>query len=670
MASNVINYAGMFIIAVFITRMLGVDPLGEFTFIFSFVFILTAVTDLGISSMLVRRINHHRNEAWGIIKSINRFRSILSTGSVAGILIIIYFLPGGYFSAAFAAGLMIVIPKSMQSAYDSSIRALQQQTLPALIKSAVSLLQIVFAYIIMLGNTGLLYVMVMLLVTELFSWGAFYLTAEYLWKKLIPGIENTSPQPVKPLILESLPFFGNNVFALSIPRVTMILLGYTSQSALGIFSAASRFAGGIGLFSGALFNTYYPVMTGDAISGPDRYRLTKKLAGYAFSTGTVIAVLLYAASDLLIGLSFRIPEAAQVLKILSFTVIPVLTYSVLQPYLFALHKEKFILKVYIFLFILNLPAAILLIHYYGYLGAAYVSVIAEILFCCILTYEFMKKRSKFAGILNQNGENPAERNELNEVRKFHDNIAVHYDALLQKNPFSVILRKLFHEILAENKLNNITALDLGCGTGDDAVFLAEHGADVTAVDLSPEMIKEARKKSASRSSKLKIVFECADMESFVENTSGEKYDIIVSNFDAVNYIENTGKFSDNTAHLLNENGIMQLTVLNKICLSEFWYEILTLRFRRAYSALMDRNLHLVNSVKLYYPLELSRLFEKNFKVIKVTGVGIFIPPHNLIGMYKKLKLIIPLLLAAEKIVRCMRPFYTFSDHFIIELQKK
>lgn len=39
--------------------------------------------------------------------------------------------------------------------------------------------------------------------------------------------------------------------------------------------------------------------------------------------------------------------------------------------------------------------------------------------------------------------------------------------------------------------------DLGCGTGTISVLLAEHGHDVTSVDLSPKMILRARAKAES-----------------------------------------------------------------------------------------------------------------------------------------------------------------------------
>jgi len=40
------------------------------------------------------------------------------------------------------------------------------------------------------------------------------------------------------------------------------------------------------------------------------------------------------------------------------------------------------------------------------------------------------------------------------------------------------------------------ALDLGCGTGTHAIYLAQHGWDVTAIDLIERPLKRARRKAA------------------------------------------------------------------------------------------------------------------------------------------------------------------------------
>lgn len=40
-------------------------------------------------------------------------------------------------------------------------------------------------------------------------------------------------------------------------------------------------------------------------------------------------------------------------------------------------------------------------------------------------------------------------------------------------------------VIAEEKLQPCRTIELGCGTGINAVWLAQQGFDVTAVDISP-----------------------------------------------------------------------------------------------------------------------------------------------------------------------------------------
>jgi SAM-dependent methyltransferase len=50
-------------------------------------------------------------------------------------------------------------------------------------------------------------------------------------------------------------------------------------------------------------------------------------------------------------------------------------------------------------------------------------------------------------------------------------------------------------VLAENPIRPCRALELGCGSGTNAVWLARQGFDVTALDLSPLAIERARQRA-------------------------------------------------------------------------------------------------------------------------------------------------------------------------------
>jgi len=70
------------------------------------------------------------------------------------------------------------------------------------------------------------------------------------------------------------------------------------------------------------------------------------------------------------------------------------------------------------------------------------------------------------------------------------------------------------------------ALDAGCGEGADAVWLAEQGWDVTAVDLSGVALERARSQAAAAG--IRIAFEQADLVATPPQRS--TYDLVSAQF--------------------------------------------------------------------------------------------------------------------------------------------
>jgi len=87
----------------------------------------------------------------------------------------------------------------------------------------------------------------------------------------------------------------------------------------------------------------------------------------------------------------------------------------------------------------------------------------------------------------------SERDDLSAVRQAYDRWAPVYDH--DQNPMLALeeprLRKAVGEVRGQ------AVLDLGCGTGRHARWLAAAGASVTAVDFSQGMLEEARKNSGA-----------------------------------------------------------------------------------------------------------------------------------------------------------------------------
>jgi SAM-dependent methyltransferase len=53
------------------------------------------------------------------------------------------------------------------------------------------------------------------------------------------------------------------------------------------------------------------------------------------------------------------------------------------------------------------------------------------------------------------------------------------------------------ELVTNGTLTPGRAIDLGCGEGDNAIFLARHGFSVSALDFAPAAIAKARRKAAA-----------------------------------------------------------------------------------------------------------------------------------------------------------------------------
>jgi SAM-dependent methyltransferase len=69
------------------------------------------------------------------------------------------------------------------------------------------------------------------------------------------------------------------------------------------------------------------------------------------------------------------------------------------------------------------------------------------------------------------------------------------------------------------------ALDLGCGTGDSSIYLAQHGWKVTGVDFVPKALEKARAKAGN----LSIDFVQADVTQLSRAGIGTGFPLIVDN---------------------------------------------------------------------------------------------------------------------------------------------
>jgi len=81
-----------------------------------------------------------------------------------------------------------------------------------------------------------------------------------------------------------------------------------------------------------------------------------------------------------------------------------------------------------------------------------------------------------------------------------------YDAMYRIGaPWEGAARSELVGLVEAGRLQPCRAIDLGCGSGANAIFLAEHGFTVVGVDFSPVAIRKAQRKVGSRSGAIRFV---------------------------------------------------------------------------------------------------------------------------------------------------------------------
>lgn len=92
-------------------------------------------------------------------------------------------------------------------------------------------------------------------------------------------------------------------------------------------------------------------------------------------------------------------------------------------------------------------------------------------------------------------------------------------------------------------------LELGCGSGYDSVYLDQYGFDVTAIDISEDVIELSKKTHAGS----KVNFIAAD---FFQGITDKKFDIIYDRGFLHNYKHRLHEIFEKLNTLLADNGIL------------------------------------------------------------------------------------------------------------------
>lgn len=110
----------------------------------------------------------------------------------------------------------------------------------------------------------------------------------------------------------------------------------------------------------------------------------------------------------------------------------------------------------------------------------------------------------------------------------YEKFATIYDRLMEDIPYENYVAWVNHEV---SGVTGKSVMELGCGTGTLAIGFAHLGAQVTGLDLSKQMIQQAKEKATEE--EVQVVFTVRSMTDF---SVSELQDILVIPIDSLNYL--------------------------------------------------------------------------------------------------------------------------------------
>jgi SAM-dependent methyltransferase len=248
-----------------------------------------------------------------------------------------------------------------------------------------------------------------------------------------------------------------------------------------------------------------------------------------------------------------------------------------------------------------------------------------------------------------------------------DDLADTYDAGFTETIVGRALREMVWLRLEQLFRPQQRILELGCGTGHDAVRLASRGVRVVATDCSAQMIRVARRKALIANCEDLIEFRCLPMEAIDSFAEGEKFDGVLSNFGAVNCVRDLQALIADLAGRLDSGAPLLWVVMGRHAPWEWLWYTASGRWRKAWRRLRPGGIEW-RGLTVSYPTpgRLRSLLQPYFEVTRIAPLGVALPPSYASAWLDRSPVAAKVLTRLERRAQRSSLLASWSDHFIVE----
>jgi len=254
-----------------------------------------------------------------------------------------------------------------------------------------------------------------------------------------------------------------------------------------------------------------------------------------------------------------------------------------------------------------------------------------------------------------------------------DQLARRYDDLFTRSLIGRAQRNVVWKVLAQTFRSGDRVLELNCGTGEDALFLAGKGVSVVACDASEQMIGYAQQRHFTEAPNTPVKFTLLSIERIAEIRTESAFDGVFSNFSGLNCVADLSQTAEDLATLIPPGAPLIICLSTRFCISEIIWFLLHGRPHEAFRRCSGHAAAKVGEfvVDVYYPTlrQLQRSFSAAFVMRSCVGIGITVPPSYVEPWIRKFPNLLHVMSRIDKALSARRGFRVIGDHVLVSFER-
>jgi SAM-dependent methyltransferase len=252
-------------------------------------------------------------------------------------------------------------------------------------------------------------------------------------------------------------------------------------------------------------------------------------------------------------------------------------------------------------------------------------------------------------------------------------VAADYDRREADNQIMRLMRVRSLAKLETTFPDGSALLDVGCGTGTEAIWLAQRGRTVFAVDSSPQMLEVLTRRAAAAAIQLPTrLLRAGDLAELVDELGEGSFDGAYSSFGALNTEPSLEPPVAALARLVRPGGRVVLSIMNRWCVAEM---ALLAAGGRAGQALRRARPSITVAVgssftEVRYPSwrQLRRALSGRFQVVSVQALPLLLVPYAWQALSAHPR-VYKAICRIDGMLASRRPFAWLGDHLLVVAER-